>query len=265
MNKIAKALVMTSAIATLAGLTGQAFAGWDKETEELSLAASDVRKFEISAGAGDLLVIGDKHADTISVTAKIKGRDLQPEDYELYLRKHGDRAYLYAHTEGDGNKQTHIDLNVIVPSNTQMRVQDKSGDANISGIDSELSVKDGSGDLHISEITGNVRVQDGSGETRILTVTGDVDVKDGSGDLSIITVTGNIDVDDGSGDIEVNTVTGDLEVSDNSGDLVVYTVNGEVSVDDSSGDIFVDTAERFSLISDGSGDVELKNVKSDRT
>lgn len=258
MNKFSKLFLVVSAL----GLTANAIAGWDKDQKELSLAAEDIRKFEISAGAGDMTVTGDKNADTISVVAKIKGRDLDAGDYEIYLRRHGDRAYLYAHTNNEGDNQTFIDLEVIVPSKTAMRIQDKSGDATINAIESNISVTDGSGDLEITEITGNIRLKDGSGGTSIRTVTGNVDVKDGSGDLEIITVTGNVDVDDGSGDLEVNTVTGDLDISDNSGDVEVYTVTGQVSVDDSSGDIFVDTADKFSLISDSSGDVMLKNVRS---
>lgn len=258
MKKFSKLFLMMSAFA----MSTSAFAGWDEETKELSLAAEDISKFEVSAGAGDLIINGDKNADSISVVAKVRGRNLSPDDYELYLRQHGNRAYLYAHTTEESDGRTHIDLEVIVPAKTAMRIQDKSGDTEIHGIQSNISVTDGSGDMEITEITGNVKLKDGSGESRIRTVTGDVDVKDGSGDLSIITVTGNVEVDDGSGDLEVNTVTGDLDISDNSGDVMVYTVNGEVSVDDSSGDIFVDTAERFALRSDGSGDVKLKNVRS---
>ena len=258
MKKLSKILIAASAVA----FSTLGFAGWDKEDKELSLAANDLSKFEVSAGAGDLTIRGDKQADTIMVLAKIRGRNLSPDDYELYLRRHGERAYLYAHTHADDDKRAYIDLEVVVPSKLAMRIQDKSGDTVIDAIQADISVTDGSGDMEITEITGSVKLDDGSGGASIRTVTGDIRVKDGSGDLEIITVTGNVEVKDGSGDLEVNTVTGDLDISDNSGDVVVYTVTGEVSVDDSSGDIFVDTAEKFALRSDSSGDVKLKNVRS---
>ena len=239
-----------------------AHAGWDELEKDMSLDASDLLKMEVSAGAGDLKIVGDDNAKEITVTAVIVGEDVTNDDYELYLRKHGERAYLYAHFDRENNNEGYIDVTVTVPSELLLRVKDKSGNMSIKGMDSDISVTDGSGDIKIYDIAGNVKLKDGSGKTAINTIGGDLDIRDGSGDIKIDGVSGSVSVDDGSGDIRIASVEGNLDVDDSSGDVEVYTVSGEVTMRDSSGDIMVDTADAFSLISDGSGDVEIRNVRN---
>ena len=256
------AILMLSGAAILAG--GQALSAKYEQQETLSLDSAELAKLEVNSGAGDLRIKGEDTATQISVTATIGGRYIEPEDYTLYLREHGDRAFLYAHLNEGYRGNGYIDLQVEVPSQLRLRVLDKSGDTKINNMQNGVWVEDSSGNLDLNTISGGVTVKDTSGDTHLTTINGNVNVNDGSGDLVLTTVNGNVVVDDGSGDINVKTVLGNLDIEDGSGDIEAYGISGTMTADDGSGDIYVDGADRFTLVSDGSGDVELSNVTINR-
>lgn len=230
-------------IALLSVLTVSALAS-NQLVEELVLDSNSLRQLEVNAGAGDLSIQGDSNSQEITVEATIQGKRIDENDYELYLRRHGDKAFLYAHFNKVRYSNSTIDLIVTVPQALRLRVQDSSGNLNIEGMRSGMRIDDSSGDLHISDVVG------------------DVIIEDSSGDIELVSVEGSVDIEDKSGDIDVRNVSGNVSVKDGSGDIDVYTVGGTVTAEDGSGDITVSDANKFTLQRDGSGKVNLHGVNS---
>lgn len=243
------------------GLSTAVLAKYEKN-KELELSSQNLESFTLDTGAGDLIIRGDKNADKISVRAKIRPDDIDPDSYTLTLEQQGNEAVLVAHIESRMFNNSYIDLLVTVPSELKLEIMDRSGDLEVEDIQADVRIDDRSGDIHLKNIQGDLIVKDRSGDIEMRSMIGDVDILDRSGDLDIITLTGNLSIDDSSGDVNIRTVAGNVELEDGSGDIDIIDVSGKVGVEDGSGDINIDGAESFVLYRDGKGDVDLANVKN---
>src|SRR5512140_363082 len=87
--------------------------------------------------------------------------------------------------------ESRLDMEVVLPDNVAVNVDDGSGDTTVSNVAS-LDVDDGSGDLTIRNVAGAVKFDDGSGDVEITNVGGDVRANDGSGDVTIGHVRGSV-------------------------------------------------------------------------
>lgn len=213
--------------------------------EELTMPAEGIAHLDISAGAGSLNVVGLEGATEIVVNAEIHTTD--DKNFTFTLEQDGDTAVLVAEhgsTSGFWNGNSpHINVQVTLPK------------------DMMLTVDDGSGETSITDLNGDLKVNDGSGSMDIARIQGKVDVEDGSGPLSISQVSGNVYVDDGSGSTTVANVGGDVKVDDGSGELVIKDIVGEVTIHDGSGSITVKDAGGLTITESGSGGLNVSGVK----
>jgi DUF4097 and DUF4098 domain-containing protein YvlB len=129
-----------------------------------------------------------------------------------------------------GNYYCYIDIEVTMPSDLMLDVEDGSGGIEISHV-SSLPLNGGSGSIKIEDISGNVDVDDGSGTITIAGVSGSVSVDDGSGAIRIRDSNEVTIIDDGSGGISVRDVAGNVEIGDAGSD----SVDVDVDVSDVAG------------------------------
>lgn len=212
------------------------------ETEKtLTLSAAELKGLRIDCGAGWLKVTGSPNADKIEVRARIhaEGRDTKDQNefiadhVTLTLEKHGDRALLTSHIESHVSffsfGDTGIDLEVTMPRNLGLDIDDGSGDLSVEDLAADVAIDDGSGGIHVSRIQGNLEIEDNSGEIEVRDVTGDVRIDDGSGSITVVGVGGQITVDDGSGGIDIDDVGRDVIIVDaGSGGVHIGNVKGRV-------------------------------------
>ena len=212
------------------------------EVRDLAVDAKGLSEFVIDAGAGSMTVTGVPGADDITVTATIriesrneeKAREIIEKRMRLTLERDGDTAKLRSELNGDWgwSEGGTIDLDVRMPAEMALKVDDGSGSIVISDVVGAVDVDDGSGSLEITT-SGAVRVDDGSGSITIRAANGDVYVNDGSGTINISGVSGSVTVDDGSGSITVDDVESDFIVEgDGSGSVNYTNVRGSVELDD---------------------------------
>lgn len=222
------------------------------EVRDLDLDAAGLSVFSIDAGAGALAVNGVDGSNEIVVVATIKVDTDDPEDaaefiekrLRLGLERDGDRANLKAgFSSGWGwDVDAAIDLDVRMPANLA------------------LVIDDGSGAITINDLTSTVKIDDGSGPIEIAN-SGDLDIDDGSGSIRL-EKTGAVKIDDGSGSITIVEAAGDVYVEDGSGTIDIRGVRGSVTVDDGSGDIEIDDVEHDLIIEEeGSGSLRYTNVR----
>lgn len=222
---IAAASLLTGCVVYANGSGGWGDDDLDHERRELSLAAADLREFDIDVGAGSLDVYGEPGRTDIDVIAEIYYRD--KEDIELSLEQDGDEAELIADFSGSGGwggNSPHINLTVYMPEAMMLDVNDGSGSITIQNIKGNVDVEDGSGSLEVSEIVGNVDIDDGSGSIEVSNIDGNVMVDDGSGSMHIKEVTGKVTIDDGSGSINVKNVGGLNIIDGGSGGVTTKNV-----------------------------------------
>ena len=226
----------------LAGFTTAAASDY-AETRELSLDAGGVDSLSIDAGAGSIEVKGDPGLDRIAVVARIVVEDADEESASktiarsmtLSLERDDNVARLEARFRrgfwGGGNG-ARIDLEVRVPAQLGLSIEDGSGYIEVQGLAAAVSIDDGSGSIDVRDV-GSVYIDDGSGSIDVQAVAGDVTIDDGSGSIDVRHVGGTVTVDDGSGDIDVRDVEMDVIIIDSgSGGVRLSDVRGRVEQDD---------------------------------
>lgn len=234
------------------------------QQKEITLTASTLKKLDIEAGAGGLIIKGSDKVTEITVSADIYTSSESKSSYEFELSDSGSTAYLVAKIDSAGmwtGNSPHIDLVVTLPSSMVLEVNDGSGDIDISNMDGVINVTDGSGGLSMNDINNHVTIVDGSGEIELTNILGSVDIEDGSGKMILNDIDGNLTIEDGSGSIYARGVSGDADINDGSGDLTVKQVTGIITLDDGSGDIDVEEAGGLKIIDSGSGGLKVNNVK----
>ncbi len=216
-------------------------AGWDGYTDEksLELDAAGIGALDIEAGAGSLVIRGVDGLDRIAVKATIAVSDADEADAVRFMNKkmklslegRCDRAMLTADFDGgwgSGWTDARIDLEVSVPADVALSIDDGAGSIDVSDLVADLSIEDASGSIDVRNVA-SVVIEDGSGSIDVSEAAGDVTITDGSGSISVRSVAGSVTIDDGSGSINVNDVEKDLIiVDDGSGGLSFADVRGSV-------------------------------------
>ena len=226
-----------------------------KADRNATVNASGARRIRVEAGAGFLNITGRTGISEVRVrgVASASSRRLLDE-IRLVAERRGDEVFIKMDVPDhngslwdvfNGDSRQMLDLTIDVPVTVPLDVSDGSGELKIKGTGA-VRLEDGSGDLELSGITGNVHVTDGSGNIVIAGVDGDVEVHDGSGNIDANNVTGNFTIgEDGSGNIDVTGVSGTMRVEDDG--------SGEIHVNRVGGDFIVNEK--------GSGTIEYETVK----
>ena len=212
-----------------------------EEVRELSLDSRGIDTLSVDNGSGSIDIEGVANASEIAITATVvvpggnedKARKRIEDDLRLTLQQDSDTAVLVAYFEQGGwfnwNNNPSVSLEIRMPENMHLIVDDGSGSIEIGGVRGDIIVDDGSGSIQLSDVGGQVEIDDGSGSITADRVGGDISVNDGSGSISIRGVTGSVTVDDGSGGISIRDVEQDLIiVDDGSGGLDFENIAGRI-------------------------------------
>jgi hypothetical protein len=242
-------------------IVGLAVSGYTHQVEKplaLNLEAEGIKTVEIECGSGYLKIKGVEGLNRIEVDATlvVKGIDedeieeFKKDNVELSLEKRGGKAVLLSKIKSGfsvsglfKHKEARINLDLRVPKNL------------------DLDIEDGSGLIEISAVNGSVELEDGSGSILMTDIGGNVSIEDGSGSTVVENIGGNFKINDGSGGIKVTKVDGDVSVDDSSGTISIYQVKGSVEVEDGSGGIIIDGVDKDVWIKGaGSGSLTIRNV-----
>ncbi|HKU14006.1 MAG TPA: DUF4097 family beta strand repeat-containing protein [Steroidobacteraceae bacterium] len=234
-----------------------------------NVAAGDVKRVVIEAGAGDLTVRGGQGSEVKATGRTCASSAALLDESKLEIRRDGDTVYLRT-VLPDANERlfgignyAYMDVTVDLPRTVMLKLEDSSGDMDVSDVQG-ATIVDSSGDQTLQRIGGNLDVADSSGEIKIVDVRGNLQLKDSSGDVDVDGVQGNVLVTvDSSGDLAIRHVTGGVHIqSDSSGDIEIADVKRDVLIDeDNSGGIRVqDVGGNFTVGSDGSGGIHYDRV-----
>ena len=190
---------------------------------------------------------------TAVTTVEVEGSDAD----EVEITLDGNELRVIGPKRGGGifGKDHDLDVDVTLPTDSQLSVKTGSADITVEGQVAESRLKTGSGDVICDTFSGAASIDTGSGDIEVSEAHGELRVKSGSGDVSVGTCVKELSVSTGSGDVEVGTANARTVVKTGSGDLKVVTANNDVSLSTGSGDLTVGTARR--------GRVSAKGASSD--
>jgi len=217
---------------------------------DFTVDATSLQSLQLDVGAGELVVTGDSAISEVHVVAtacassrhRLEELDLthRVRDSELLVRTERHRSGGILSWLSFGSTYSHINIEVMMPSDLALDVDDGSGSIEISNV-SSLSLDDGSGSIQIDDISGNADVDDGSGSISISGVGGIVSINDGSGPIRVRDSNEVTIIDDGSGEISIENIRSSVVIrNDGSGGISIRDVAGDVEIDDAgSGSVAV--------------------------
>jgi DUF4097 and DUF4098 domain-containing protein YvlB len=229
-----------------------------QKDKQLNLAADGIKTVEIDCGSGYLKIRGIEGLERIEVVATLVVKGIDEDDIERFKKRHvklslekkGSSAVLVSKIDYSAiaalfkPRSAQINLDVRVPKNLA------------------LAIDDGSGSIEVADIANNVKLDDNSGNTEMNNIKGNVFIDDGSGSIVLTSISGDVGIDDGSGNITVEDVSGDVDIKDGSGTIKISKIGGSVVVSDGSGGIYIDGVDKdVNIKRDGSGSVSIQNVR----
>lgn len=209
------------------------------ETADFTLA-------ELHTIAGDVQVYGHDNDEPARLEAQICASSQKLLDSIQFESEIQGKTLFIKGEKPDsnwswGDHYAYIDIELHLPSQTALKLSDRSGSVQIQGIHGGLEVWDRSGSLSLENTAGDLKLSDRSGDVEIVGHNGSVLIEqDRSGDIDIRNVTGSVEIkEDRSGEINIEHVSQDVLIgSDRSGDINVFDVEGDLIVErDGSGDI----------------------------
>lgn len=210
---------------------------------DFSVDAASLESLRLDVGAGKLSIQGNSANNEVRVVAtacassRSRLEDLElthrTRDDDLLIRTEHYHSGSFSSWFNLGNIYSTIDIEVTMPSDLTVDVDDGSGGVEISNV-SSVSLDDGSGSIQIEDISGNVDVDDGSGAITISGVSGIVSVDDGSGPMRIRDSNEVTLINDGSGEISIENIHSNVDIrNDGSGGIHIRDVAGNVEIGDS--------------------------------
>ncbi len=174
------------------------------------------------------------------------------------IRQQG--SFLYIGFERAEGRGVSVDYTIEAPPDTQVRLQNGSGDLTVAGLAGPVDAATGSGNVTLNQISGDVRATAGSGDVHLGGIKGTAEITTGSGDVGIASVGGRVRVTSGSGDITLTAPGAAVVVRNGSGDIRVSGASSDVTIHSGSGDLAVSgspAAGAYWELHTGSGDVGL--------
>src|ERR1700730_2763231 len=261
----AVASMTVAALVCLAALPAAAAAGGSFQR---ALQVSGPVHLELTTGSGNVEV-RTGNSSQVQVTGHIRASEWFGANVEEKIKRL--EATPPSQQSGNDIRIGHIDYpelrhnisisyQVVVPVETDLRMQSGSGDQRVEGIRGPLEVSSGSGGLKISSIGERVHAETGSGDIDINGVKGNVHAKTGSGSIDASDIAGAFEANSGSGRITLQqTAPGSVRVDTGSGGMELHGVEGSLEAKAGSGTIQAEGSPTGAwTVHTGSGEVNLK-------
>jgi DUF4097 and DUF4098 domain-containing protein YvlB len=260
--------VFACAIAALLCLQASPAAAIAEGSFQRTLQVTGPVHMELTTGSGNVQVRTGNSTE-VQVTGRIRATEWFEGNVQEKIKRleanppiqQSGNTIRVGHIDNpDLRRNISISYEVIVPAETDLRVESGSGNQRVEGIRGPLQVSAGSGGLNISAIGDRVRAETGSGDIQIDRVQGNVRAKTGSGSIRADEIAGAFEADTGSGHITLQqTAPGSVRVDTGSGGMELRGVRGSLDAKAGSGTIEAEGSPTGAWnLQTGSGTVQLK-------
>jgi hypothetical protein len=188
------------------------------ERIEQSFEVGEAPRLQIDNFAGSVTVQAGEAGEVrlIAVKQGLPGSDLDRIGVEVSEQANG---LLIRTRKPSTLTSASVQLEVTVPSGTELDLHTGAGNTTVGGLRSRVKVDTGAGDVSITDLIGDLDAHTGAGSLTIDGISGRVQADTGSGSVRIGSVTGDIDAHTGSGSIEVREASGRARLDTGAGSV----------------------------------------------
>ncbi|MGB9749811.1 MAG: DUF4097 family beta strand repeat-containing protein [Caldisericia bacterium] len=197
----------------------------DEKKYEEKLKGS-FKNIEIELISEDLEIKGSEDINEIVFEKGKDSVEIDESDDKLIIKSKNRGVHINVFGFKIGDEITTENLKIVVPSNSNVIVND---------------------------ITGDIEVKNIKGNLKIKTVSGDIELKDIQGDVDCYTLSGDISIENLNGNFKINSKSGDIFANDIEDGGIIKTYSGDIRIK-------YGNFERL-LLSTFSGDQRLENIK----
>jgi hypothetical protein len=184
-------------------------------------------------------IAGEIHIEGETVARSELPAGLNPE------AEQGKNVFLIKTDRDELNSRDYAfntDLEILVPKNSELHVNNTYGEINASGLDGTLDLSTTHRLLEVRDCTGKFKISNSYAESRLANLVGDLTMA-------------------GRGRIYVDNVRGDVNVSDEYSPLEISNVDGKVVVSSTEGNVMLEKITKAVVINGLGTQVRASNLK----
>jgi DUF4097 and DUF4098 domain-containing protein YvlB len=228
---MARNLILTFILLVLIG-TGAAFWGL---VQFKDVAALPAHTFQV-AGHARLIVnntsgkinihSGKTDSIVVQATKYARGFNASANDVQVNYQQQGDTVSVTSDETWSFLSERGVNLDITVPSTTDLKVENTSGNIDIEQVSGKIEAQTKSGDVEASALSGNVQLS---------TTSGDIHLENANGTMQLSTVSGGIKADNIQlhGESSLMTTSGGIKFEgtlDPRGSYRMKAVSGDIDV-----------------------------------
>jgi hypothetical protein len=182
--------------------------------------------------------------------------------------KKSDTEYFVVRTNRESlNSKDYMfntDLEVTIPKNSQVQIQNAFGDVHVGGINGKIDIDTAHRSLDVRDCTGEFTISTRFAESRLTNLVGNVKLDSRSrGPAYIENIKGNVNVASEYSPVEVINVDGKVQLTNTEGSIRIERITKPVIIDSRGTEVRVQNLQDSLKISASHKDVEVSDVSSD--
>lgn len=201
-----------------------------EEVKQKEKFKKSYKNIEINLIFEDIEIEGSDEVDNIIFEKGREGFEIEEDDDNLIINSKSRGLHIDIFGFKIGSDIYTENAKIILPLNSNLIINNISGNVVVEKIIGNLKVKNVSGDIKIKDIEGKIDCY---------AISGDIKAYNIKGEFSLVSKSGDIDIDNIEHEGIIKTYSGDIEIKDgNFKKLFLSTFNGDqklenINIDDS--------------------------------
>ncbi|HUP49346.1 MAG TPA: hypothetical protein VNA04_11205 [Thermoanaerobaculia bacterium] len=166
-------------------------------------------------------------------------------------------------TRHSGKHSYSVDLQITVPPNAPLRVTNRFGSVNASGIAGGSEIVNGHGSIRLTDARGKQTVENSFGSIEVRNIGGDAVVRNSHGSVRAEVIRGSADVTNRFGSVSVAEVDRGAAVKNANGSVSVRDVRGPAAVTNSFASITVQSVTGSVRANGNNARVSVRDARGD--
>jgi hypothetical protein len=209
MKPLVIVLIIIALLVGFAGMSSTNFRGTERVIPAQVYTVSSAPTLVLDNGSGDVHVhVGNVNNVVVSARERGFGMFRDNDEQQMVTTEQQGNTITVSPTRRSGMFGQQVDLDITVPTATNLELHTTSGDINVEGVNGQVTLATESGDIKGSNLSGVLNTSTTSGDVKLeqTLLRGNSSLKTNSGKIEL---EGDIDT---QGDYEFQTNSGDVEL-----------------------------------------------------